>query len=385
MPRNCFGEAEQANLAEVIQSQDMWRWGRSNFVPRFEEAFGNYLGRKYVHAVNSGTSANETAYASLDLEPGDEIICPGVAPIFVSFPVVAIGCIPVFADVDPLTQIIDPASIEQRISSRTRAIVVVHLNGQPAKMDEIMKVARKHGLLVVEDCAQAYDAFYKGTKVGTIGDIACFSMQQSKHITAGEGGMIATDNAEFYKRGTEFSNCGMPWYLYDMERPEAEPLEGLPTRGHFRFGHDFRMSELHGAVALAQLDKIAGFNAHRRELVRVIETDLGDVPGINLAHVYPETTPNYWNYPFHGPEDHFGPSGELNYLEVAYQHMQAARRTSVGVPLPDYVQYRPGICPNAEASTKGLDGVFCHHSNEVEEIRTILREIRERAELSQRR
>ena len=377
MARNCFGKSELANLTEVVESQDMWRWGRSNFVPRFEEAFGEHLGRKYVHAVNSGTSANETAYASLGLEPGDEIICPGVAPIFVSFPIVAIGCVPVFADVDPLTQIIDPDAIEERITPKTRAVVVVHLNGQPARMDEIMEVARKHNLKVVEDCAQAYDAYYKGRKVGTFGDVACFSMQQSKHITSGEGGMIVTDSADIYKLGTEFSNSGMPWYLYDLERPEAESLDGLPTRGHFHFGHDFRMSELQGAVALAQLGKIGGFNAHRRELVKIIENELSDIPGIKLAHVYPDTVPNYWNYPFTGPEELFGPSGELNYVEPAYQDMQKKRKTSLGIPLPEYVQYKPGICPKAEASTKGLDGIFCHHSNEPKDVRQAIEEIRE--------
>ena len=110
----------------------------------------------------------------LGLEVGDEIICPAIAPIFVSFPVVAIGCVPVFADVDPRTQIISAEGIEACITPRTRAVVVVHLYGQPAPMDEIMAVARKHDLKVVEDCSQSYDAYYKERKVGTIGDVACF-------------------------------------------------------------------------------------------------------------------------------------------------------------------------------------------------------------------
>lgn len=377
MPRNCFGEEELAYLKEVIESQDAWRWGKSNFVPRFEQAFGEHLGRKYVHAVNSGTSANTTAYAGLGLELGDEIICPAIAPIFVSFPVVAIGCIPVFADVDTRTQIISPEGIEERITPRTRAVIVVHLNGQPAMMDEIMAVARKYGLKVVEDCAQAYDAYYKGRKVGTIGDIACFSMQQSKHITAGEGGIIATDDPEFYKRATEFANSGMPWYMYGLERPRAEPVHGLPTRGHFSFGHDFRFSELQGAVALAQLEKIDRFNARRRELVEKIESELRDMPGVRLAHVYPNTQPNYWVYPVWGPE-HLGRRGEINYIEVEYQRMQKMRRTSVGIPLPDYVQYRPGICPRAEESTKGAWSFFVHHSVEDDELEKAIQNFKEK-------
>lgn len=371
MPRNCFGEEELAYLREVIESQDAWRWGRSNFVPRFEKAFGQHLGRKYVHAVNSGTSANMTAYGSLGLQPGDEVICPALAPIFVSFPVIGLGCVPVFADVDIRTQIISPESIEERITPKTRAVIVVHLYGQPAMMDEIMAVANKHGLKVVEDCAQAYDAYYKGRKVGTFGDIACFSMQQSKHITSGEGGIIATDNPEIYKRATEFANCGMPWYIYDMERPKAESLKGLPTRGHFSYGFDFRFSELQGAVALAQLGKIEQFNARRRELVAKVEEELRNTPGVRLAHVYPDTKPNYWQYPVWGPPS-LGRQGEINYVEVEYQRMQKMRRTSVGMPLPDYVQYVPGSCPQAEESTKGARSFFVHHSVEDEELdRTI--------------
>lgn len=377
MPKNCFGEEELANLREVIESQDAWRWGRSNFVPRFEQAFGEHLGRKYVHAVNSGTSANMSAYASLGLQPGDEIICPAVAPVFVSFPIVGIGCIPVFADVDPRTQIISPEGIEERITSKTRAVIVVHLNGQPAMMDEIMAVTKKNRLKVVEDCAQAYDAYYKGRKVGTFGDIACFSMQQSKHITAGEGGMIATDNPKLYKRATEFANSGMPWYMYHLERPKSEPVNGLPVRGHFSFGHDFRFSELQGAVALAQLEKIGGFNARRRELVAKIEKELQDMPEVRLAHVYPDTKPNYWQYPVWGPPS-LGRQGEINYIEVEYQRMQKLRRTSVGVPLPDYVQYVPGSCPKAEESTRGASGFFVHHSVEDHELDRAIAGFKER-------
>ena len=255
MPRNSFGEEELTYLREVIESQDAWRWGRSNFVPRFEEAFGKHLGRKYVHAVNSGTSANTTAYASLGLEVGDEIICPAVAPIFVSFPVVAIGCVPVFADVDPRTQIISAEGIEACITPRTRAIVVVHLYGQPAMMSEIMAVAKKHNLKVVEDCSQSYDAYYKGHKVGTFGDVACFSMQQSKHITSGEGGMVATDDPDLYKRATEFSNSGMPWYLYDLERPEAKPVNGLPTRGPFLVWSRFPLQRASGCSSIRPVGK----------------------------------------------------------------------------------------------------------------------------------
>ena len=188
--------------------------------------------------------------------------------------------------------------------------------------------------------------------------------------------MIATDDPEVYKRATAFANCGMPWYMYGMERPAAKPLNGLPTRGHFSFGHDFRLSELQGAVALAQLEKIDGFNARRRELVAKVEKELRDVPGVRLAHVYPDTTPNYWLYPVWGPPS-LGRQGEINYIEVEFQRMQKTRRTSVGTPLPDYVQYVPGSCPQAEASTLGARSLFVHHSVEDEEIERTIADFKE--------
>ena len=379
MPQSCFGEEELALLREVIESQELWRGTRGNFVGRFEDEFGEWLGRRYVHAVCSGTCAEEAAIASLGLEPGDEVICPATAPIFVSFPVVAVGCIPVFADVDPRTLHISPEGIEARVTDRTRAVMVVHLWGQPAPMDEIMAVARRHGLKVVEDCAQAYDCYHRGRKTGTIGDVACFSLQQSKHITAGEGGIVATDDADVYRRAALFSNCGMPWFQYDLEPPAAAPLAGIRTRGHFAFGHNYRMSDLQGAVLVAQLAKLPEFNARRRRLVDIIESELGDTPGVELAYVYPNTQPNYWTYPVRVPAG-LGTFSEVNYAEAEYQRMQQTRRTSLGIPLPDYVQYRPGECPNAEAAAKRFRGINVHHGNDPETVREAAQAVRAEVE-----
>ena len=377
MPQRCFGEEELTFLREVIESQQLWRGTRGNFVGRFEDEFGQWLGRKYVLGICSGTCAEETAVAALGLEPGDEVICPAGAPIFVSFPVVSIGCIPVFADVDPRTLIISPEGIEAKVTERTRAVMVVHLWGQPAPMDEIMAVAKRHGLKVVEDCAQAYGPTYRDRKVGTFGDVACFSLQQSKHMTAGEGGIVATDDPDIYKRAVLFSNCGMPWlYQYGLEQPRAEPVAGVPTRGHFAFGHNYRMSELQGAVLVAQLAKLPEFSARRHRLVEIIETELRDVPGVELAHVYPHTRPNYWVYPVRVPSG-LGTSCEINYLEAEFQRMQQMRRTSLGVPLPDHVQYKPGACPNAEAAVKCFRGISAHHGTDPQAIREAARAIRE--------
>ncbi len=378
-----FGEEELANLREVIESQQLWRGTKGNFAYRFEEAFGKHLGRKHVLAVSSGTCANETVLAGLGLEPGDEVICPASAPIFVSLPVVALGCVPVFADVDPRTMIISPEGIEARITPKTRAVVVVHLYGQPAPMDEIMSLARQRNLPVIEDCAQAFDSTYRGRKTGALGDAACFSLQQSKHMTTGEGGIVATDDPEIYKRAVLYSNCGMPWYQYGLSAPKAEPVGDLRTRGHFAFGHNYRMSELQAAVALAQLSKMDSFHAQRVWLVQIIESELRGVPGIELPHVYPGTKPNYWAYGVRVPAP-LGKYAEINYLEVVYQQMQNSRRTSVGWPLPDYVQYKAGACPQAEDGARRMWPVNVYHGSDPETIRKAAQGIRQAVETALR-
>ncbi len=376
MDRKRFDEAEMNLVREVMESGELCRAIGNSMVERFEKAFGVYLGRKYVLGVSSGTSANETMYASIGVEPGDEFICPASAPIFVSFPVIGLGCVPVFADVDPRTLIIDPDAIEERITPKTKAIVVVHLFGQPAQMDEIMAVAKKHNLKVLEDCSQSYDSLYKGRKVGSIGDAACFSLQQSKHMTSGEGGIFVTDDVEMYKRAVLFATCGMPWYQYDLERPKSPMMGDLHTRGHFAFGNNYRMGELLAAVALGQLGKLPEVKAIHKRLVEIIEEELRDAPGIQIAHRYPDTEPNYWAYPVRIP-DSLSQYGEINYLEVEFQKMQKTRRTSVGYPLPDYVQYTLGSCPNAEKGAHGFHSMFINCTTPPENVRARAIDLRE--------
>jgi len=288
--RRQFGDEELENLRQVLQSGALWRGEEGAFVARFEDDFRAWLGCDYALAISSGTAANEAALAGCGIGPGDEVICPPCSFIASSMSVVAVGAVPVFADVDPRTLIISAEAIEAALTPNAKAVVVVHLSGQPAEMGPILDVARKHSLAVVEDCAQAYGPTYQGRKVGTFGDCACFSLQQSKHITSGEGGIIATEDPEVYKRAMLYTNCGMPWYRYGLERPIAEPVAGMRTRGHFGFGHNYRMTELQGAVAVEQLARIEQFNQSRRGLAGIAREALGEVPGLRLPTIYPDTT-----------------------------------------------------------------------------------------------
>ncbi|MBY5377400.1 DegT/DnrJ/EryC1/StrS family aminotransferase [Rhizobium leguminosarum] len=240
-----FGQEELDALTEVIKS------GRLSFLTgpktsEFERAFAEKYGVKHAAAVANGTAALHTAVIYLNPEPGDEIILSPVTDVGTVIPVIAQLAIPVFADVDPVTQNIDPVSIERNITPRTRAILVTHVYGHPADMDAIMAIARKHNLVVIEDCAQAHLAYYKDKLCGTFGDIACFSFQQSKHMTTGDGGMVISNENERFGRGLRHcSDKGWP-----RERG---------GRDHLFLAPNYHMTELQAAVGLEQLKKLEQF------------------------------------------------------------------------------------------------------------------------------
>ena len=258
-----LGEEEANALLEVIKS------GRLSFLTgpktgEFERAFAAKYGVRHAVAVANGTAALHSAVTYLNPDPGDEIILSPITDVGTVIPVIAQLAIPVFADVDPATQNMDPASIEKNITARTRAIIVTHVYGHPADMDAIMAIARKHKLSVIEDCAQAHLAYYKGRLCGTIGDVACFSFQQSKHITTGDGGMvISNDDGRFGRALRHCSDKGWP-----RERG---------GRDHLFLATNYHMTELQAAVGLEQLKKLDQFVAARVSAADRLTELLADV------------------------------------------------------------------------------------------------------------
>ena len=397
------GIEELELLKEVIESQQCWRVGRAdgeNFADRFEDAFAERTGRKFVHAVCTGSAANQAALVGLGIGPGDEVIVSPCSYIASSLSIVALGAVPVFADVEPHTLHISPEAIEAALTPRAKAVVVVHLWGLPAAIGPIMQVARKHDLMVMEDCAQAHDVYYEGRLAGGFGDAASYSIMQGKHFQTGEGGVVTTDDPEVYKRAVLYCNGGMPWlFRHGLEQPKPEPVNGVPTRGHFAFGSNRRFSELQGAMGLAQLSKLDEFNKRRRMLAGIVEEELRDVRGLRLPAARPGGVANVWVYPLtldpahtnltatefaelcrqrHGVSP--GVYNEVNYLEVVYQEMERQRRTSVGCPLPDYVHYEPGICPAAEEGARRMLPIGVHHGmTDPGELRVLSRAIAETA------
>ena len=278
-----FGAAERKHLLEVIDS------GRLSFLTgskcrEFEQRWAELYGVKTAVAVSSGTAALHVAVTCVNPEPGDEIIVSPITDIGSIIPVIAQLSVPVFADIDPITQNICPASIERNITVRTRAIMVTHIYGHPADMDAIMAIAIKHNLLVIEDCAQAHLAYYKGKLCGTIGDIGCFSFQQSKHMTTGDGGMVISNNEGFNGRALRLcADKGWP--------------RDAGGRDHLFLALNYHMTELQAAVGLGQLDQLQSFVEARIQSADRLTELLKDTP---VTPVLPsvDTTGVYFFYSF---------------------------------------------------------------------------------------
>ena len=283
-----FGPEEIELLTQVINSGTLFRVG-GTMVDQFEKEYAEHQSVKHCLGVTSGTAALHTAVAALQLEVGDEIITTTVTDIGTVIGIMQCNHIPIFADVDRRTMIMRPDAIESQITDRTRAIIAVHLFGQPAPMDEIMAIAKKHDLYVIEDCAQAHDAEFDGRRVGTIGDIGCFSLQQSKQITTGDGGIVIGNDDELMQRARQ-------WHDKYYDRSGED-------RGYMRLGINYRMGELAGAVALAQTRKLSSILQRRRRSAGLLREKIATIPGIKPPWIHPRAKHSWWIFSFQIDED----------------------------------------------------------------------------------
>lgn len=279
-----LGAEELAKLKEVIDSGVLTST-KGEFVKGLEKAFASKLGAAHAYGCSSGTAAIHTAIAALDPEPGDEFITTPITDMGALAPIVYQGGIPVFADVDPRTYNVTASSIAARLSEKTKAIIVTHLFGNPCDMREIMKLARSRNLPVIEDCAQAFLASHADQFVGTIGTIGCFSLQQGKHITTGEGGLVVTHDPALARRMFLFINKAWGY--------------GDPQPDHYFLALNYRMSELQGAVALAQLSKLDRVVESRVLAANELTSRLTGLRGIASPAVHPQNQHTFWKYCLH--------------------------------------------------------------------------------------
>ncbi|RJS85373.1 DegT/DnrJ/EryC1/StrS family aminotransferase [Candidatus Bathyarchaeota archaeon] len=267
-----IGEEEKKAVLEVLENKSLFRfYGPKPLykVAQFEKEFAKFMGVKHALAVTSGTAALNVSIAALEIGPGDEVIVPALTFIASADSVACQRAVPVFAEVDRSLGL-DPEDVEKKITSRTKAIMPVHLQGVPCKMDELMEVAEEHGLMVIEDCAQAIGAKYKGRRVGSIGDVGAYSLQLNKLITCGDGGVVATNDDDVYEKAVRYHDHG-----FFRGREEGEPF----------IGQVYRMNELSGAVALEQLKKLDKIISLLRKVYDRVIDGIRDLDGITLREV----------------------------------------------------------------------------------------------------
>ena len=376
---NPIGEEEKLAVAEVIDSGSLSRFlgeNHPNFyggsqVRAFEEEWCAALGSRYAISVNSCTSGLYAAMGAIGVGPGDEVI---VSPYTMSASAIApvvFNAVPVFADIDPRTYCLDPDSVRSKVTERTRAIIVVHLFGQPADMDGINAIAREYNLKVIEDCAQAPFATYKGKPVGTLGDIGVFSFNYHKHIHTGEGGIVTTDDEHLARRLQLIRNHG-----------EAV-VSSMPESGFDDIvGFNFRMGEIEAAIGRCQLQKAPSLIERRVANVKTLEAQLKDLPGLTMPwvdegnfHVYYVHVMRFdsvaWGIsladlvralsaelPVTKLREDEGPLVSGGYVKPLYHQPIYQRRSAYGkVPCPfdcphyhGKVSYAGEICPQAEAA-----------------------------------
>jgi dTDP-4-amino-4,6-dideoxygalactose transaminase len=255
-------------------------------VEEFEKAYAKLLGARRCLATASGTTALMVALHVMDVDAGDEVIVSPFTFIATYNAVLVNKALPIFADTNPATLTVDPTSIESRITDRTRAILPVHIYGMPCDMDPINQIARRHQLGVIEDACQAWLAEYKGRKCGVLGDLGCFSFQNSKHLPAGEGGAVTGESDDLLDRCQSFHNCGKGYGNFKGDRP------------FFSRGSNYRMQQIQAVMLMQQFDKLLQETERRRENADYLTSQLKQIPGIQPAHLPENSRPAWHLYPF---------------------------------------------------------------------------------------
>lgn len=260
-------------------------------IAEFEQTVADYVGAKYAIAISNGTSALHAACFAAGIGPGDEVITTPLTFAASANCVLYCGGTPVFADVDPKTYNIDSEDIRRKITDRTKAIIAVHLAGQPCDMDAIHSIAREHGLIVIEDGAHALGSVYKGKKVGSMSDMTTFSFHPVKPITTGEGGMIVTDNEDFYKKMILFRSHGITRDDSMMTRND-----GPWFYQQFDLGYNYRITDIQCALGCSQMKKLDRFLARRKEIVARYNEAFADCDNIITPYQLSDTESGWHLY-----------------------------------------------------------------------------------------
>ncbi len=274
--RGCCGAEE---LAQVKEAFDYGYFGLAYKTNEFEQEIAKYLGTdRYVITASTGTNALHLALDTIGITQGDEVIMPSFTFVATAQAVAMCGAKPVFCEVDPITFLIDIEDVKKKITAKTKAIIPVHYAGRPCDMDALMKIKEETGIRIVEDAAHAFGSYYKGKKIGSFGDITCFSFDSIKVMTCGEGGAIITDDPAFDDLSRKKRLLGIDRKtMHVKDWKKRSWVYDVPT-----LGYRYHMSNINAAIGLAQIKKVDDFIARRRELCHVYDSELKEVEGIGI-------------------------------------------------------------------------------------------------------
>ncbi len=348
-----YGEEELQQLQEALEQGSLF-YAHGNRVKTLEKRFAEMNGVPYAVACSSGTSAIHAALIAVGISPGDEVITAPITDMGTVIPILYQGAVPVFADLHPHSYTMLPESVEARITPRTRAVIAVHLWGNACDLNALRDICRKHNLWLIEDCAQAFGCRYMGEPIGTFGDIGCFSLNEFKHISCGDGGIVITRDQRLATR----------LRLATDKCYSREP--GVTQRNPTFLANNYRMTELQGAVALAQLEKLESIVARRRQWCEALSKRLHGLPGITLPQPTTGCEPSWWFYMMRVVPESLGadadtfaealraeglPVGAHYIAQCVYEypiftdHSAFERGTHAYTARP----YGKGLCPFAEA------------------------------------
>ena len=338
-----FKKEDETRVQKIIHANKLWK-GDGFWVRETEKKFLRYLETKRGVFVNSGSTALEIAIQACEFAPGSEIIVPAYSFYATASAVLRSRCVPVFVDILSDTHCISPAAIEKTITAKTVAVIPVHLGGTPCEMNHIMRVAKKHSLIVIEDAAQAFGTKIQYRHAGTIGDVGCFSFQQYKNISSGEGGMIVTRSERLFRKIYELHDCG--------RRP------GKPLHEHYGLGGNYRMTEIQAALLAGQLKRLNKTIVKKSRAVRFLTQTLSKIKHVH-ALPFPSLSGNViaWNY-FIIRMDHpkvTGPTEKQQFMDLLNKKgLFCYHYPTTLYDLPIFRKsrdsWRKRACPNAEAA-----------------------------------
>ena len=349
-----IGDEEINNVVEVLKSGIIAQGPK---VEEFEQKFADWVGAEYGIAVNSGTSALHTALFSCDIGEGDEVITTPFTFIATGNSILYNKAKPVFVDIDLKTYCLNPELIEDKITENTKAILPVHLYGQSANMDKINDIAEKYGLIVIEDAAQAHGATCKGNKVGSMGDMSCFSFYPTKNMTTSEGGMITTDDEELAEKARSFRAHGSSVRYH-----------------HDTIGYNFRMTDVSAAIGLAQLEKINEFNEKRILNASYLNEGLSDVEGVIIPYCAYDSKHVYHQYTIRVDK-----ANRDEWVEII---KECGVGCGIHYPIPLYNQavYKKleieGNCPNANLVAESVISLPVHPSLTKEDLDLVIEAVK---------